>query len=214
MHPVRVVVVWTLIALALFVACGGGGSSSRATPTLTAPSATEAVPTSTPDQTGTIRTPVEEQPASAVGRDDCHIGWLGYRAQELSLCYPPGHYAEVWSLVAPPSPDALSIRLVPGKPVAASPWGVTLWRETSYQPPSTCEYAAEHIVPDADTQLAPYETAGATGVGCTASIDRSTQFKGEVPAPFGALRFEAQAEGPEQLALAKQILATARFVSG
>jgi hypothetical protein len=196
-----------LCALLLSVACDRG-EGSRVTPAATAPTIAAGSTTSTPAATGIVRAAATLQPAEAAGRGDCPSNWLVVDDAPVSVCIPPDHYAEFASL--PDGRQWLQIRLVPGAPVAATPSMLDLATTATYEPPTTCEFEAEQVDTSAQTTLAPFAVAGASGVACTARTSYAVQFKGSVPSQPRPLEFRVYAVTEAELKLAKQILSTIR----
>gem|GEM_PF-5574773 len=172
-------------------------------------SAVAALSTSTPDASGVIRTAASLRLAAAAGRDDCRPGWLVVDNAPFSVCIPPDHYAEFVS-VPRNAQKWLSVRLVAGAPVAATPSSLSFAMMETYQPPTTCEFEAEQIDTSAQTALTPYTVAGVNGVVCTARTSYAVQLKGSVPLQPQALQFRAYAVTESEFERAKQILATVR----
>lgn len=159
-----------------------------------------------PEAPDITRSPVFGRAAHDAGREDCPKTWLVYEGEGISVCFPSDHDAQTWSRGEPPV--FFSVRLIPGEPVAYTPYGVSVWRSDEYLPPTECVFEQEAIDPTAETDLVRYEVAGYQGVGCTARTAYAVQFKGAVRAPSGGLEFDAQAADDEQLELAKEILST------
>lgn len=148
--------------------------------------------------------------ASEGGRTDCPSEWLIYEESTYTACYPPDHFAHTWTTDI--HPLNFSVRLMPGEPVAYTPWGFTSWSTDQYEPPTECFYQQETVAPDAETELMPIELAGSIGVVCQAKIGDATQYKGAVPAGSGGFAFQVDAGGSEQLSLGMMILDTVRLV--
>jgi hypothetical protein len=134
-----------------------------------------------------------------------------YDGPSLSICYPPEHHADTWSIQA--SPLFFFVRLTPGAPVAFTPYAVNVWVVPTYAPPNECLFEAERVDLSAQTDLGPYEIGGVLGVACEARTAYATQFEGSAPTSFGAIEFSAYAGSDAQLQLAKSILGTVRLLA-
>ena len=202
-----------LVLIFIVVACGGGtGDFSAEAPTAPSRSTTSTPPTlpsATPDATGVTRYEIPVLLALEGGRADCPSDWLVYEGATYSACYPPDYYAHTWTTGI--HPLNFSVRLIPGEPVAYTPWGITSWSTDRYEPSMECFYQQETVAQEAETELMPIELSGSTGVACHAKIGDAVQFKGVVPTNSGGFAFQVDADGPEQLSLGMMILETVRL---
>ena len=206
-------IVSAAILLLLASACGdsdGDDGAATATPVSTA----EATPgpgalaTSTPDETGVSRTEVPPIPAAQVGRDDCPEGWLAWEQTAYSICFPPDYYAAVW-YTADTGPW-FSVRLVPGEPVAHTPYTFSAMAVGAYQQPTECLFEAERVVEPDSASIEAYSSPNAEGTVCRAELSGTVQLKGALEAPSGGIEFRAQATTGDLLDLAMEILASIR----
>ena len=207
-YALGVLLVMTVVA----VACSGGTSdlTEDTTGPGRSPTSQPPLPWASPDATGVTRYEIPVLLASEGGRSDCPSDWLVYQEATYSVCYPPDYYAHTWTTDI--HPLNFAVRLIPGDPVAYTPWGVTIWNVEAYEPPTECFYQQETVAPEAETELMPIEVAGSVGVVCYAKIGDAIQYKGVVPASSGGFAFQVNADGSEQLRFGMTILDTVRLV--
>ncbi len=191
--------IWWPIAVLLFaVACGGGNESERT------PTPYHLI--GTPDASGVIRAPVPALVAAHAGRTDCPTSWVLYEEEAYSICYPPDHYAEAWSMAS--SSQMFTVRLISGAPVAFTPNTVTLWTSATYNPPSDCYFEGEETAVPDKRQAGTFGLGHTTAEGCLAKLGGTTQYSGVIRTAGGQVQYRSQAATEDQFSLAKQILAT------
>lgn len=190
-----------LMLASLAAACGGNASQRTPTPYHLV---------GTPDPTGVIRVPVPRVLAADAGRKDCPADWLLYGEEAFSICYPPDHYAEVWSSASVPA-QRLTVRLISGEPVAQTPNALTVWQSNTYVPPSDCYFDGEETAVPDKRQMGTFGLGHTTAEGCLAKLGGTTQYTGVIGAGLGSpesVQYRSQAANEDQFALAKQILGT------
>ncbi len=162
------------------------------------------------DESGVTRAGIPVILAVDGGRGDCPPAWRLYGSSGFSVCYPPNYHAHTWTTAI--FPLRLSVRLIPGEPLAYTSSVMNLWNSERYEPPSVCEYQQESIVPGAATELAEFELDRHSGVACTAEIGGATQFKGAVETTSGGFDFYISAFDRTQLELAMSILGSVQII--
>jgi hypothetical protein len=195
------------LALTLATACGGDdGESPRETPTATTQATVAGTPTGT-TSADIPRTPVPTQSAESSGRTDCPDGWLAYRNEAFSICYPREHYAHLW---LPPTDDVfhLAVRLIAGEPITQTPDVLDVSSSQTYDPPVECKHVSEYITEPDSAVIEPYSVGPLSGMSCTALLGAGGQFRGALETPAGAIVFDANATSIDKLNLVKQILGT------